>query len=50
MPHSGSVFPELEDAISQYTTSKGALEFAVNRPLPKALVRELVAIMKALGR
>ena len=52
LPHSGSVFPELGDAISQYTTSKGALQFAVDRPLPKALVKKLVAIRmrQALGR
>ena len=52
LPHSGSVFPELGDAISQYTTSKGALQFAVDRPLPKALVKKLIAIRmrQALGR
>jgi uncharacterized protein YdhG (YjbR/CyaY superfamily) len=51
LPHSGSVFPELGDAISQYTTSKGALQFAVDRPLPKALVKKLISIRmrQALG-
>jgi uncharacterized protein YdhG (YjbR/CyaY superfamily) len=51
LPHSGSIFPELGDAISQYTTSKGALQFAVDRPLPKALIKKLVAIRmrQALG-
>ena len=52
LPHSGSVFPELADEVSQYATSKGALQFAVDRPLPKALVKKLVAIRKrqAFGR
>jgi uncharacterized protein YdhG (YjbR/CyaY superfamily) len=52
LPHSGSVFPELGDSISSYATSKGALQFAVDTPLPKALVEKLVAIRmrQALGR
>ena len=52
LPHSGSVFIELGDAISQYTTSTGALRFPVDRPLPKALVKKLIAIRRrqALGR
>jgi uncharacterized protein YdhG (YjbR/CyaY superfamily) len=51
-PHSGSVFPELGDTISHYKTSSGALQFPVDRPLPKALVKKLIAIRKrqALGR
>jgi len=52
LPHSGSVFPELGDALSGYTTSSGALRFPVDRPLPKALVRKLIAVRRrqALGR
>jgi len=52
LPHSGSVFPELGDGIAQYKTSSGALHFPVDRPLPKALVRKLIAVRKrqALGR
>ena len=52
LPHSGSVFPELGDAISQYRTSPGALQFPVDSSLPKALVKKLIAIRKrqALGR
>jgi uncharacterized protein YdhG (YjbR/CyaY superfamily) len=52
LPHSGSVFPELGDEIAQYKTSSGALQFPVDRPLPKALVRKLIAVRKrqALGR
>ena len=52
LPHSGSVFPELADEVSQYAMSKGALQFTVDRPLPKALVKKLIAIRKrqAFGR
>jgi uncharacterized protein YdhG (YjbR/CyaY superfamily) len=44
LPHSGSVFPELGEALSKYKTSTGALQFPVDRSLPKALVRKLIAI------
>jgi len=52
LPHSGSVFPELGDEISSYKTSSGALQFPVDKPLPKSLVRRLIAIRtrQALGR
>ncbi len=52
LPHSGSVFPELGDTILHYKTSSGALQFPVDGPLPKALVKKLIAIRKrqALGR
>ena len=52
LPHSGSVFPELRDEIAQYKTSSGALQFPVDRPLPKALVRKLIAVRRrqAFGR
>jgi uncharacterized protein YdhG (YjbR/CyaY superfamily) len=51
LPHSGSVFPELGDELSKYQTSTGALRFPVDEPLPKALVKKLVAIRRrqALG-
>jgi uncharacterized protein YdhG (YjbR/CyaY superfamily) len=52
LPHSGSVFPALGDEIARYKTSSGALQFPVDRPLAKALVRKLIAVRKrqALGR
>jgi uncharacterized protein YdhG (YjbR/CyaY superfamily) len=51
LPHSGSVFRELGDEISTYKTSSGALQFPVDRPLPKSLVKRLIAIRtrQALG-
>ena len=42
LPHSGSVFPELREDLGQFKTSTGALQFPVDQPLSKALVRKLV--------
>lgn len=44
LPHSGSVLPELADDLAAYTTSKGALQFKIDRPLPKALVKKLIRV------
>src|ERR1700680_2481654 len=44
LPHSGSVLAELPDEVAGYVTSKGALQFPIERPLPKALVKKLIAI------
>jgi len=41
-PHSSLVIPELEKELVNYKTSKGALQFAIDKPLPKALVRKLI--------
>ena len=43
MPHSGSVLDKLADDVARYTTSKGALQFPIDRPLPKALIKKLIA-------
>jgi uncharacterized protein YdhG (YjbR/CyaY superfamily) len=44
LPHSGSVFPVLADELTGYRYSTGALRFAVDTPLPEALVRRLVEV------
>ena len=44
LPHSGSVFSELPDDVAPYVTTKGSLHFAVDAPLPKALVKKLIAV------
>jgi uncharacterized protein YdhG (YjbR/CyaY superfamily) len=50
LPHSGSVLVALGDAVDGYSTSKGALRFDVDTPLPTSLVRQLVATrMEQLG-
>jgi uncharacterized protein YdhG (YjbR/CyaY superfamily) len=52
LPHSGSVFPELGDELAKYKTSSGALQFPIDRSLPKSLVRKLISVRKrqAFGR
>ena len=50
VPHSGSVLATLHDDLAPYETSKGSLKFAVDKPLPKRLVKKLViARMRELG-
>jgi uncharacterized protein YdhG (YjbR/CyaY superfamily) len=42
LPHSGSVLATLPDDVAPYETSKGSLKFAINKPLPKRLVKKLI--------
>jgi uncharacterized protein YdhG (YjbR/CyaY superfamily) len=44
LPHSGSVFPQLREETAAYKTSTGALQFAIDVPLPKELVEQLVRV------
>ncbi len=46
-PMSGSVFKRLTREVAKYKTSSGALQFAVDRPLPKSLVRKLIKVRLA---
>ena len=41
-PMSGSITNRLAGDLAGYETSKGAIRFPVNKPLPAALVRKLV--------
>lgn len=43
LPFSGSVLEQLTEELQDYTGTKSALHFAVDRPLPKALVEQLIA-------
>jgi uncharacterized protein YdhG (YjbR/CyaY superfamily) len=43
LPHSGTVLGQLAENLSGYTMTKGSLHFPVDRPLPKAVVRMLIA-------
>jgi uncharacterized protein YdhG (YjbR/CyaY superfamily) len=42
LPHSGSVLSALGEEVAGYTTSKGALQFPIDRPLPRTLVERLI--------
>jgi len=43
LPFGGSVLPRLTEDLRGYTMTKSALHFPVDRPLPKTLVKKLVA-------
>jgi uncharacterized protein YdhG (YjbR/CyaY superfamily) len=50
LPHSGSVLSEAGDEVAAYETSKGALKFGLDAPLPKRLVKKLLTVrMRELG-
>jgi uncharacterized protein YdhG (YjbR/CyaY superfamily) len=50
-PHSSTVLTELGDDVAGYETSKGTLKFPVDKPLPKNLVKKLIAVRRQeLGR
>lgn len=42
LPHSGSVIGALRDEVTEYKISKGALQFPIDVPLPRALVERLL--------
>lgn len=44
LPHSGSVFPQLQDELKDYVISSGALRFGIDEPLPVPLVEKLIAV------
>ena len=44
LPHSGSVFPQLQEELKDYVRSSGALRFGIDEPLPVALVEKLIAV------
>ncbi len=47
LPHSGTVTSTLADDLAAYETSKGVLKFAVDKPLPKKIVKLLIAARRA---
>jgi uncharacterized protein YdhG (YjbR/CyaY superfamily) len=47
LPFSGSVLRQLADELDDYTMTKSSLHFPVDRPLPKALVKKLIAVRLA---
>jgi uncharacterized protein YdhG (YjbR/CyaY superfamily) len=44
LPFSGSVLGPLADELEGYTMTKSSLHFPVDRPLPKSVVRNLIAV------
>src|SRR4029077_17849038 len=46
MPHSGSVFSQLPAELKAYKWTPGSLHFPVDKPLPKSLVKKLIAVRR----
>lgn len=46
-PYSSNVFVQLENELAGYSVSKGSMQFAVDKPLPKALVKKLIRVRLA---
>jgi uncharacterized protein YdhG (YjbR/CyaY superfamily) len=44
LPFSGSVLGQIADELQGYTMTKSSLHFPVDRPLPKPLVKKLIAL------
>ncbi|MGA8746553.1 MAG: DUF1801 domain-containing protein [Solirubrobacterales bacterium] len=44
LPFSGSVLGQLADQLDGYTMTKSSLHFPIDRSLPKALVKRLIAV------
>ena len=47
LPFSGSVIGQLSNELDRYATTKSALHFPIDRPLPKALVKKLIQVRLA---
>ena len=47
LPFSGSVLGQLGDQLKGYAMTKSSLHFPVDRPLPKSVVRKLIAVRLA---
>jgi uncharacterized protein YdhG (YjbR/CyaY superfamily) len=47
LPFSGSVLRQLADELKGYTMTKSSLHFPIDRPLPKSVVRNLIAVRLA---
>ncbi len=47
LPFSGSVLDQLAGELEDYTMTKSALHFPIDRPLPKTLVKKLIAVRRA---
>ena len=44
LPHSGSVLAELADDLTGYVSTRSALHFPVDQPLPRSLVEKLIEV------
>jgi len=51
LPFSSTVLSQITEELEGYTMTKGALHFPIDRPLPKAIVEQLIAVRREeIGR
>ena len=43
-PHSGQIFKQIPEELTKYKWSSGSLQFPVDKPLPKALIKKLIRL------
>ncbi|MEY4618274.1 MAG: hypothetical protein RL101_460 [Actinomycetota bacterium] len=43
-PHSGQIFKQIPDELKNYKYSTGSLQFPVDKPLPKSLIKKLIRL------
>lgn len=43
-PYSGSVLSQLSDELANYKYSAGSMQFAIDKPLPKTLLKKLIQV------
>mgnify|MGYP000709329979 CR=1 FL=1 len=43
-PYSGNVLNQLEKELAGYVVSKGSMQFSIDKPLPKTLLKKLIKI------
>jgi uncharacterized protein YdhG (YjbR/CyaY superfamily) len=48
-PHSGFILDKIPEVVAKYEMTKGALHFAIDKPLPKTLLRKLIKARQKLG-
>ena len=46
-PYSSGIFVQLADELEGYVVSKGSMQFAIDKPLPKALIKKLIKLRLA---
>jgi len=46
-PYSSNVFVQLENELAGYSVSKGSMQFSIDKPLPKTLVKKLIKVRLA---
>lgn len=41
-PYSGNILNQFPDELASYVVSKGSMQFAIDKPLPKTLLKKLI--------